>query len=457
MNRISFYKNVFKILIPIMLQNVVTTFVSLLDNIMVGQVGTEQMSGVAIANQLFFIFSLAIFGGLAGAGIYTAQFYGKGDDDGICQTVRMKLYISLAVVGIFALLLGFAGTPLVNAFLHEGNDGLNLQVAYEHAMDYMHIMMIQLLPFAFTQIYASTLRESKETVVPMVASIISVLVNLAGNYILIFGHFGAPVLGVEGAAIATVIARFVECAILVVYSHAKTSRFPFFGKMYRSFKVSAAVASGVIRKGSLLLLNELLWSTGMAVLNQSYSLRGLEVVSAVNIATTISELFMCGVFSCGSVINIMVGQQLGAGNIDAAVRTSRRITVLSVLMCIVVGALLVIFAYPLANFYNTTENVKNLASAMMVVIACVMPFNAFTNACYFTLRSGGKVLITFLFDTVATWGGYVVVAFCLTRFTDLPIITIYILVNCVEVLKCIVGFFMVRSRVWAVNLVEDIQ
>jgi len=456
MKTTGFYKNVFKILIPIVLQNVVTNLVNLLDNIMIGQVGTEPMSGVAIANQLFFIFNLGIFGGLAGAGIYTAQFRGKEDDRGICHTVRMKIYIGLIVSAVFAAVLFLGGSDLVSAFLHEGNEGLDLSVAYGHAMDYMHIMMIQLIPFAFIQVYASTLREVNETVLPMISSIAAVLINLVGNYILIFGKFGAPALGVEGAAIATVIARFAECAILVIYSHVKADRFPFFKELYRSFKVSKAVVSGILRKASLLLVNEVLWSGGMAMLNQSYSLRGLEVVSAVNIASTINQLFMCGVFSCGSVINIIVGQHLGAGRTDEAVVTAKKITRLSVLLSLVVGALLVLCARAMTDFYNTTDTVKSLATSMMIILACQLPFSAFSNSCYFTLRSGGKVFLTFLFDFIATWGGYVVLAFCLTRFTVLPIITIYMLVNSVEILKSVAGFFMVRSKIWVVNLVQDI-
>lgn len=451
----GFYGRVMKIFLPVLLQNVITNFVSLLDNVMVGAVGTEPMSGVAIANQLIFVFNLAIFGGLAGAGIYTAQFYGKGDNHGISQTVRMKIYIALIASAVFLLIFSLAGGPLITQFLHEGNEGLDLAACYNYSLEYLKVMMIQIVPFAFIQVYASTLRESKETVVPMVASIIAVFVNLIGNYILIFGKFGAPELGVVGAAIATVIARFVEAGILIIYSHVKKNKFPYMSEVYRSPKVSSFVVRGVIRKGALLLLNELLWSSGMTVLNQCYSTRGLEVVSAVNIATTVSNLFMCAVFSSGSTINIIVGQLLGAGKLKEAEDTDRYITVLSVTLCICVGALLALAAPLIVRVYNTSDTVKAMAVSLMYVVACVMPFNAYTNACYFTLRSGGKVVITFLFDSVATWAGYVVVAFCLSRFTDMPILPLYICVNAVEIFKCILGFIMVRRKTWIVNLVAD--
>ena len=122
----EFYKRVFVIMAPVLLQNVITNFVNLLDNIMVGQVGTEPMSGVAIANQLLFVFNLCIFGGLAGAGIYTSQFYGKGDEEGITHTIRMKIYIAIGAVILFAFIFGLSGDRLVDAFLHQGNEALDL-------------------------------------------------------------------------------------------------------------------------------------------------------------------------------------------------------------------------------------------------------------------------------------------------------------------------------------------
>ena len=184
----QFYKYVFAIMAPVLLQNVITNFVSLLDNIMVGQVGTEPMSGVAIANQLIFVFNLCIFGGLAGAGIYTAQFYGKSDKKGITNTIRIKLFIAVVAAIIFALIFWVGGRELINSFLHEGNEALNLEETFEHSFNYLHIMMLQLLPFAISQVYSSTLRETNDTVFPMKASVIAVAVNLVGNYLLIFGN-----------------------------------------------------------------------------------------------------------------------------------------------------------------------------------------------------------------------------------------------------------------------------
>ncbi|MBQ9814882.1 MAG: MATE family efflux transporter [Lachnospiraceae bacterium] len=451
----QFYKRVFAVMAPVLLQNVITNFVSLLDNIMVGQVGTEPMSGVAIANQLLFVFNLCIFGALAGPGIYTSQFYGKGDDEGIRHTMRIKILFAVGSVVLFGLIYLFAGGTLINAFLHEGNEGLSLQNTFNYSFNYLHVMMIQMLPFALMQVYSGTLRETSDRVLPMAASIIAVFINLVGNYILIFGKFGAPKLGVIGAAIATVIARFVELFILIIYTHTRKRKFTFIKGIYRSFRIPGTLFKQILKKGSPLLINEVLWSAGMATLNQCYSVRGLEVVSATNISSTICNLFFCALFASGSTIAILTGQRLGAGKIEEAIEENKQITFFSVIMCIVVAGLLAIFAPMLANIYNTTDTVKHLATSFLYVMSVYMPIDAYINCCYFTLRTGGKTFITFIFDSGFLWVFYVSLAFILTRFTGLPIVTIYILVNCMGILKCALGFFMKRTKSWAVNLVAD--
>ncbi|MDO4734086.1 MAG: MATE family efflux transporter [Lachnospiraceae bacterium] len=451
----QFYKYVFTIMAPVLLQNVITNFVSLLDNIMVGQVGTEAMSGVAIANQLIFVFNLCIFGGLAGAGIYTAQFYGKGDNKGITNSIRMKLYIAVAASVIFALIFWTGGSGLINAFLHEGNEALDLKETFTHSFNYLHIMMIQLLPFSLSQVYSSSLRETKDTVFPMKASIIAVAVNLVGNYILIFGKLGLPALGAEGAAIATVIARFAECIILIAYTHSKKEKFPFFEGLLKTLKIPKGLVREIAIKGAPLLVNEVLWSAGMAMQNQCYSVRGLEVVSATNISSTISNLFFSAMMATGSAIAIIIGQKLGAGKKEEAVKEDKQIIALTIVMCIVLGIILALIAPLISGIYNTTPAVKELANDFLLITACFLPLYGYTNCCYFTLRTGGKTIITFIFDSFLIWVAYVPLAFVLTRFTDINIVTVYILVNCLEVIKCLIGFFMLKSKKWVVNLVSD--
>ena len=450
----SFYRKLFAILIPILIQNVITNFVSLLDNIMVGQVGTEPMSGVAIVNQLMFVFNLCIFGGLAGAGILTAQYYGSGDHRGVADTFRAKLYIAFAAAVAFLTIFSLGGETLIRQFIHEGSENLDMAATLLHARDYLHIMLFQIPPFAFQMVYASTLRETGETVLPMKAGITAVLVNLVLNYILIFGKFGAPVLGVEGAAIATVVARYIECTIIVVWTHRHRERNPFLYTAYTTFRIPGALVKQIAIMGLPLLINELLWSSGMAILNQCYSMRGLEVVSATNISSTVSNLFFCAFLSMGNAISIIVGQILGAGELERAVDEDRKLIAFSVALCTAVGLVMAFIAPLVPRIYNTSESVRSLASELIFVVALFMPFYAFTNSCYFTLRAGGQAVITFVFDSLYQWTLVVPLAFVLSRFTSLPIIPMYIAVQAMEFVKCFIGYYFLKKRKWVRDLVN---
>ena len=451
----AFYRKLFAVMLPILIQNVITNFVSLLDNVMVGQVGTEPMSGVAIVNQLLFVFNLCIFGGLAGAGIFTAQFYGKDDHNGVRDTMRAKYYIALGSVALFLLVFVLFGENLISAFLHEGNEGLDLGATLGHAKDYIAVMYFQMLPFAVTQVYSSTLRETGETMLPMKAGIAAVLVNLVFNYILIFGKFGAPALGVVGAAIATVLSRFVECAIVITWTHRHKERNRFIVGVYETMRVPPELARQIVRLGAPLLINELLWSGGMAMLNQCYSMRGLEVVSACNISSTVSNLFLCAALSMGNTVAIIVGQLLGAGELERAVDEDRKLIAFSVALSTCVGIVMALLAPLLPQLYNTSDSVKQMASDMLWVSAAMMPFNAFTNTCYFTLRSGGKTIITFIFDSAYIWAICIPVAFTLSRDNTQPILPMFMIVQSLEILKCGIGFVFVKRRKWVNNLVTD--
>ena len=263
----AFYRRVFQIAIPIIIQNGITNFVSLLDNIMIGQVGTVQMSGVAIVNQLMFVFNLCIFGATSGAGIFTAQFYGSHDNEGVRYTFRFKMLIGivLSALGIGAFCL--AGSPLIQLYLKGDGNTADAASTLAYGLDYLKVMLWGLVPFALSNAYSGTLRETNQTLVPMLAGVVAVFVNLVLNYILIFGHFGAPTMGVRGAAIATVISRYVELAIVAGWTHLHSVDNPFIVGAYRSLRIPAALTRQITVKGMPLLINEALWSVGMATIN----------------------------------------------------------------------------------------------------------------------------------------------------------------------------------------------
>ena len=198
------------VVLPIIVQNGITNFVSLLDNIMVGRVGTEQMSGVAIVNQLMFVFNISIFGAISGAGIFGAQFFGCGKTEGVRHTFRFKLIICVIITVLACLLFLFAGDFLIRLYLHGEENAAQLEATLQYGKKYLLVMIIGLPAFSLAQAYTSTLRECGETVVPMVAGIVAVMVNCLFNVLLIFGFLGFPKLGVVGAAVATVLCYCLE-------------------------------------------------------------------------------------------------------------------------------------------------------------------------------------------------------------------------------------------------------
>lgn len=444
---------VLAVAVPIMIQNGITNFVGLLDNIMVGRVGTEQMSGIAIVNQILMVYNLAIFGAISGAGIFGAQFFGCKDHKGVQHTFRFKIYICAAITLIGMLILGFGGEKLILQYLHgEGND-VSLQAALQYGKSYLMVMMVGLVPFGVEQIYTSTLRECGETKVSMRAGVVAVFVNLVLNYLLIFGKFGFPELGVVGAAIATVISRYVQATIVVVWTHRHVQEMPFIVGAYRDWKIPVNLTQKILVKGTPLMLNEILWAAGMASLTQCYSMRGLDTVAALNISTTISNLFNVVFIAVGSALSIIVGQLLGAGKMEEAKDTDTKLIAFSVGTCVVLGLIVIVLAPLFPMLYNAGDSVRELATYFLRIAAACMPLAAFMHASYFTLRSGGKTIITFLFDSVFLWCVSVPVAYVLSRYTTMHIIPLYLCCQLLDIIKCVIGFILVKKGVWLQNIV----
>ena len=456
----AFYKRVIAILIPIVIQNTFTNAVSFVDNIMVGRIGEIEMSAVATVNQLLFVFNLCIFGGLSGIGIFTAQFAGAKDSAGVRRTVRAKNYLALAMLAIgITVFLAFPET-LIKLYISEDTKPEVAELMMGHALDYIYIMLIGLAPFAISQVYGSTLREEGETKLPMIGGVVAILVNLVLNYILIFGNEKIAFLpfapmGVAGAAIATVISRYVEMLMLVIITHARKNKYPSFVGVYRTAKIPLSLCKDMIIKGSPLLINEFLWSFGQAILLQCYSVRGLECVAAANISSTVLNLFNVVCFSMGSAIAIILGQHLGADEIDEAKDSVWKLFALSVASCAIASTALGLCSGLIPQFYDASEYTRELASSMLLIVACTMPIFAFAHAVYFTLRSGGKTLLTFIFDCGFTWGVTIPFAFIAAHHTAMSILAIYLCVQMLDLTKCIVGYILIKKGIWINRLIAE--
>ena len=447
------YKRFMYVAIPIIIQNGITNFVSMLDNIMVGRVGSLEMSGVSIVNGLMFVYSLCVFGASSGAGIFTAQFFGSNDHEGIRYTFRFKLLICTVLQLLCAAFFYAFGTPLISLYLQGEGDPAEAAQVLQYGLDYLYMTFWGFVPFALSNAYASTLRETGQTTVPMVAGITAVFTNLILNYVLIFGHFGAPKMGVEGAALATAISRYVELAIVVTWTHRHKQICQFIQGAYRSLYIPAQLLKKIVSKGMPLLMNEALWSGGMAFLNQCYSTCGLDVVPAMNISSTIFNLASVAFIAGGNAVGIMMGQMLGASHDVEQIRANnRKLISANVAIGAVFGILLCTISGLFPKIYNTTDTVRSIATWLICISGITMPIHSYLNATYFTLRSGGKTLVTFIFDSGYMWVCMIPVAFVLSRFTDLPILPLYAIIQSLDILKCFIGAHMLKKGSWIQNL-----
>lgn len=449
----AFYKRYLCLALPMILQNAITNLVSFLDNIMVGQLGTEPMSGVAIVNQLIFVYNLAIFGAVSAASIFGAQYFGKGNHKGHMHSFRFKLYATLTVTALTILLFITKGSALISLYLTDTTGSGATEVALQYGLEYLAIMMVGLIPFAINQSYATNIKETGQTLIPMIASFVAVGTNAILDYVLIFGLGPIPKLGVAGAALATVIARYIEALIVIVWAHAHKEKNRYLAGAYRGLGIPKSEFKAIIIKGFPLMLNEILWAAGMTTVTQCYSIRGLEVIAGLNIATTITNLFNIIYIQLGACISIVVGQYLGAGKLKEAKDADNKMIVFSVFCCVIVAVAMLLIGGFFPQIYNTSEQIKALAKSFIAVSAIIMPFCAFSHSSYFTLRSGGKTMVTFLFDSVFTWVVVVPSAFILAHYTGLGIVSVYFLVQATELIKVVIGYFMVKSNVWVVQMV----
>ena len=451
----QFYINVMKLALPIMIQNGITNMVGLVDNVMVGTLGTEQMTGVSIINQLLFVNNLAVFGAISGPGIYCAQFFGQGNKEGVKSTFQFKLVICILVAILAAMIFLLGGDSLFRLYLHGSDTGLDIDSTVRYGQKYLMIMTGSLLPFAISQVYTSTMRETGKTWVPMIAGIMSVATDVILNYLFIFGKFGFPRWEVKGAAVATLISRILELFVLVIVCHISKQQFPYMKQLYAGIRMPGKLVKEMTRKGLPIFFNEFLWAGGIAALTQCYSMRGLEVVAGLNISTTLSNIFNVVFVSIGSVTGIMVGKCLGAGDFTFAKTTAKRLCVFSTIISGITGLVLIAFSGVYPNVYDTNETIRILAQKLIIITALFFPLQGLLNAVYFSLRSGGKTVITFLFDSVYSWVVVVSAAFILCKFTMMPILLVFFVIQALDLIKVSIGLILLKKGVWIQNLVQS--
>lgn len=454
----SFYKNVLSVAVPIMMQNALASFVNLLDNIMVGSLGSEAISGVSISNRFTFIFNLLIFGVMAACGIFTAQYHGAKNVEGVKSSFQLKIVLSLAFAALAIAIFILFDDELISTFLHDSTDtDIDPVLTMGAAKTYLSIYLIGIVPYVIDQAYATTSRETGNALIPMYSSFVAIGVNFVLNAILIYGMFGVPAMGVAGAAIATVISRFASLLFNMIIMHSPKRSFYFTKRVYRSFKIPKKLLFGVAVKGLPLIFNEGLWSLAVTMQNQAFSVKGLEVVSAIAIAEVLINLLSVAYLALNSSIAIIVGAQLGAGEIEHAKNTSMKMMTFSLFSSVIFGGIMAAASPFFPLLYNTTAAEKALATQLLIVAGIFLPIASLAHSMYFILRTGGAVFSTTMMDCGFMWIIGVPVAMLLVHLTPFDIITVYALTRATEILKVVFGALLIKRGTWSKRIVESAE
>ena len=445
-----FYKMVLAICIPIVIQNGFTNLASLLDNIMIGQLGTLSMSGVSITNQLLQVFNVTIFGAMSGPGIFMAQFYGKKNKEGVENCFRIKLIIGI-IIALLAIFLFYTfGQQLISLYLNDNpTDSLK---TLNYGMNYLKIMLVGLIPFVITQVYSSSLRETGNTVLPMIASVVAVIVNFCINYILIFGHFGFPEMGIQGAAVGTLTARMLELLIIVVYIWKIDTKVRLFDiNLFRTiFSPENRKIWGAFFKVAFpIMCSGMIWAISVPMQTAILGHLSADAIAANSVSSTFFQYLKVIVIAISSASAVVIGKDIGEGDIERVKSDGRTLSVIDVLIGIVLASLLFVLRGPLLSMYKLTDTAAVLANHFIMIMSVVMVGMSYQMPVSVgVIQGGGDTRFSMYMNMISTWGIVMPLSFLAAFVWKLPVELVVVAVQSDQLFKGIPVFLRFRSYKW---------
>ncbi|MBN2300559.1 MAG: MATE family efflux transporter [Acholeplasmataceae bacterium] len=442
----AFYRRLFMVAAPLVLQQLITTSVQLVDNVMVGSLGESAIGSVSIINQLYFVVILITFGAMGGAGVFSAQYFGSKDFEKLKQTFRFKVLVGMIVALISFIVFSIYGESLIRLFTDN-------TTTIAGGLDYLKIARWSAFPWILSVAISNTFRETGVTKPLLKISIVAIITNTGLNFLLIFGLFGFPALGIIGAAIATLMARFVELTLTLILLLRKGKIFS--TKITQLFHIDKKILSAIIVMALPLTLNEALWSSGQTVFLHAYSLRGDTALAAMNITGAISQLVFVTFGGIATAVAVMVGNTLGNNELAQAKDNAKKLIAFSVVFATFAGFVLFILSFFILNIYDVSEATKRIATFNIRVNAIFIPIYSFNVALYFTLRSGGDTRSTIMMDAGYMWVVPVPIALLMAYLTHLPVIYMFLIVQMLDIPKMIFGLSRYRKGYWIKNLASD--
>ncbi|HNZ83576.1 MAG TPA: MATE family efflux transporter [Sedimentibacter sp.] len=446
----TFLKAMIAIALPITLQNLVASSVNMLDTLMITSLGEESLAAVGLANQVFFFYAVTIFGVATGSSVFVSQFWGKGDVKNIGRILGISLAITSVLGALFTLAALFVPEFIMKIF-SEDSEVIRLGV------DYLRIVSLSYIITGISFAYAVASRSIGQAKMPMIASIVSFLVNLIFNYLLIFGKFGFPQLGVKGAAYGTIIARAAEIGLMLYSIYSNKNNNP----LAHSFKSMTDWTGDFIRKyfktAYPVILNEALWSLGTVLYSLAYAKIGTEAAAAVQILNTVQNIFMVLSRGLANACTVMVGNKIGADEEDEAVVYADNFMILSAALGLVLGVLIYFSKDLILIFFrNLTPSMYNTSRNLLIVLAASFFIRSFNGTLIVgVLRGGGDTRFSMLLEMGSVWLVGVPLAFLGALVFRFPVYYVFLLVNIEEIVKAAIGILRVKSKKWVTNIIHD--
>ncbi len=444
----TFYKIMLGIAVPITMQNLISTSLNMVDTIMIGKLGESELAAVGLGNQVFFLFILIAFGINSGSSIYIAQFWGKKDIPSIRKVLGLSLILG-GILGLFFTVGAFFFPDFILKIFTEDMEVVALGSKYLKTVSLSYI--VTMISFA----YGFASRSVGQAKLPMYISAISLGVNTLLNYLLIFGNFGFPMMGVTGAALATVISRTLEMTLLlsVIYKNGEVLA----AKLYEMLDLSKPFVKRFLNTTVPVILNEGAWSLGTVMYSVAYGRIGTGAIAAVQIANTIQNIFLVLSKGLANASAVMLGNQLGSNHTKRAIDYAFSFLIIGSAVGLGLGVILYLTAPFALSIFEISEEVYNNTLKIIAVMAIFMfikIYNAIVVVGIF--RSGGDTKFALILELGSVWLIGVPLAFIGAFWWKLPVYWVVALVSLEELVKALVGLPRVISTKWAKNVVDDI-
>jgi putative MATE family efflux protein len=436
----EFFAVLLRIALPITIQQLALSLLNATDVLMIGQLGETPVAAVGLANQFFFLLNLLLFGIVSGSAIFTAQFWGRRDLAGIRQVMGISLLLGVGGALAFALVAVLKPEVVLGIYTQD-------PAVVAVGSRYLRIVGLSFVVTAITYAYSAVLRSTGHVKLPAFVSVTALTLKTGLSYILIFGHLGMPAMGVMGAAVATCIARYLECGALLALVYAR--RTPAAARPRELLGADRVFVRLFLITTAPVILEEVAWSVGVTVYNAIYARIGTASIAAVNIAATIEGLAFVAFIGLSSACAIMIGNRIGAGALDDAAEYARRFLRIAILGGVAAGLFILICSGPILSLYKISPETQALAQAILFIMAAMLWIKAGNQVMIVgIMRSGADTRFAFIADVAPMWLIGVPLALAGAFVWHLPVYLVYLLVMCDEGTKFVVSLWRTRSMRW---------